>query len=272
MGDSTGIEWTDATWNPVRGCSRVSEGCRNCYAERIATRFGGEGMPYEGLTRNGRWTGVVRVIESVMDQPLRWRRPRRIFVNSMSDLFHEQLPFAVVRRVWGVMARAPHHTFQILTKRPERMSEWVKDLAQEFGVLPHVWLGTSIEDQRSADLRLPWLHRTRAAVRFVSAEPLLERMDILGHLLGGAGPIRRAPDMPRAPSGGHPGIHWLIAGSESGPGARPVALQALRDLRDQCGDACVAYFVKQLPIAGRTTTDLSRFPSDLRQRQFPGGA
>src|SRR5689334_413781 len=127
MGDGTGIEWTDATWNPIRGCSRVSEGCRNCYAERVASRFSGPGMPYEGLAKDGKWTGAVKLVQEHLEDPLRWKRPRRIFVNSMSDLFHESLKDHEIGAVFSVIeaARNRGHVFQVLTKRPERMQAWV---------------------------------------------------------------------------------------------------------------------------------------------------
>ncbi|MBY6277267.1 DUF5131 family protein [Symbiobacterium thermophilum] len=140
MGDRTRIEWTDATWNPIRGCSRVSEGCRNCYAERMAARFSGPGRPYEDLVRRTphgpRWTGEVRLVEELLDAPLHWRRPRRIFVNSMSDLFHEAVPDEWIDKVFAVMALAEHHTFQVLTKRPERMLRYLTDLPKRAANTP----------------------------------------------------------------------------------------------------------------------------------------
>jgi protein gp37 len=217
MSPST-IEWTDVTWNPVRGCSRVSEGCRNCYAERQAARFGaplvrdatGEpsgGGPFEGFVRDGKWTGRVELVLAKLLEPLSWRKPRRVFVNSMSDLFHEALPFESIDRVFAVMALAQQHTFQVLTKRPERMREYLNgpmsadryvamlgfvaetkpnaDMA-DFGLrieagkllIPNVWLGVSVEDQATADARIPVLLDTPAAVRFVSAEPLLGQLKL----------------------------------------------------------------------------------------------
>ncbi len=126
MGQKTGIEWTESTWNPIRGCSRVSEGCRNCYAETVANRFKGPGEPYEGLiAKGGQWNGKVKLVEHKMDEPLRWAKPRMIFVNSMSDLFHPDVPDRVIADVFRVMAQAKHHTFQILTKRPERMKQFL---------------------------------------------------------------------------------------------------------------------------------------------------
>jgi protein gp37 len=217
-----GITWTDATWNPIRGCSRVSAGCRNCYAERTASRFSGPGQPYEGLVRiaNGhpQWTGEVRVMEERMLDPLRWRRPRRIFVNSMSDLFHENVADETIDRIFAVMALAPQHAFQVLTKRPARMLAYLDDerrlaIADAAGdwdaldpqdekllaraiarhddprrdrngyihldwPLKNVWLGVSVENQAAADERIPLLLQTPAAVRWISAEPLLGSIDL----------------------------------------------------------------------------------------------
>lgn len=220
MGDNSKIEWCDATWNPVRGCSRVSSGCTRCYAETVAARFSGPGLAYEGLARRtasgeARWTGEVRVVPEHLDDPLRWKRPRRIFVNSMSDLFHERLTNQQIAVVFGVMAAAKHHTFQVLTKRPARMRDWfewanaqrryggaesdpgevMQCIAIDSGIkfksleevpwpLPNVWLGVSVENQPAADERVPLLLQTPAAVRFLSCEPLLGVVDIstwLGH-------------------------------------------------------------------------------------------
>lgn len=229
MAGRSRIEWTDSSWNPVRGCSRVSEGCRHCYAEPISARFSGPGLPFEGLativtrpngSKEARWTGKVRAAsDEVLLQPLRWKRPRKIFVNSMSDLFHENLPDEVIDRVFAVMALCPQHTFQILTKRPERMRNYLQapgvvrrvyELACDLvlahnlqvvliapGVdtrhappgqrveldrwpLPNGWLGVSIEDQVTADTRTPYLLDTPAAVRFLSCEPLLGPIDVDG--------------------------------------------------------------------------------------------
>ena len=234
MGDHTGIEWTDATWNPIRGCSRVSEGCRHCYAERVAARFSGPGLPYEGLAvmRDGepRWTGKTQMIWKHLEDPLRWRRPRRIFVNSMSDLFHEDLAPDWIGRIFAIMAAAPQHTFQILTKRPRRMHGFVAGPSSDPKAanigwpLPNVWLGVSAENQATADERIPLLLETPAAVRFVSAEPLLGAIDLDVH---------------------GPELDWLIVGGESGPGARPMQPEWARSLRDQCVDAGVAFFFKQ---------------------------
>lgn len=237
MGDKTGIEWTDATWNPIRGCSRVSEGCRNCYAERVAARFSGPGQPYEGLAvmKNGdpRWTGIVRLIEDRLPDPLKWKKSRRIFVNSMSDLFHENVQDSWIRLIVRIMQDASQHIFQILTKRPERMAKW-----SCFGhdSLKHVWLGVSVEDQATADERIPLLLETPAAVRWVSAEPLL-------------GPVDFQRFQEHLPPAVHLGwlddIDWLVCGGESGPGARPMHPDWARSARDQCVAAGVPFFFKQ---------------------------
>lgn len=278
MGDKTGIEWTDATWNPVRGCSRVSEGCRHCYAEQIAARFSGPGQPYEGLAdrakSGSKWTGKVRLIEEALDQPLRWRRPRRIFVNSMSDLFHENLPDEAIDRVFAVMALAPQHTFQVLTKRPDRMLEWslrnatggrIFHLAGELGKpqsgawpRPNIWLGVSVEDQRAADERIPLLLQTPAAKRFLSCEPLLGPVDLsrCGKHYTGSGPLHLWKTDLEGNGGWRqqhgaktgedpPEIDWVIAGGESRSGARPMHPDWARSLRDQCAAAGVPFFFKQ---------------------------
>jgi protein gp37 len=250
MSTTTGIEWTEATWNPVRGCSKVSEGCRYCYAMSVAARFSGPGQPYEGLaTRSpARWTGKVMLVEKHLGDPLRWARPRLIFVNSMSDLFHEDIPDEWIDRIFGVMAAAARHTFQVLTKRPARMKAYMTALARDYDRLeagarsvghtlrfqgiplvrwpiPNVWLGTSVESQDVAADRIPHLFRLPAAVRFLSCEPLIGPLD-LGASLGY--------------------VDWVIAGGESGPKARPCHEAWLRSLRDQCVSAGTPYFLKQL--------------------------
>lgn len=304
MGDRSQIEWTDATWNPTRGCSKVSEGCRNCYAMRQAIRQSGPGGAYEGLVHNvpgkgPQWTGKVAIVEGLFDEPLRWRKPRRIFVDSMSDLFHPDVPPRVIARLWATMDLARRHTFQILTKRPERAAEIIPTLAPyhtsrdgRSWPLPNVWLGTSVEDQAAADERIPHLLRAPAAVRFLSCEPLL-------------GPVRIGPPALNRwctecgkHHAGEGGIHWVIAGGESGPGARRCELAWLRDLRDQCRAAATAFFLKQvgarplapsedwvgrkirmdveglservaLRLADRKGGEPEEWPEDLRVREFP---
>ncbi len=302
----TTIQWTDFTWNPVRGCSVVSPGCTNCYAMKQAHRFS-TGW-YAGLTKLTNcgpvWTGDVRLVPEKLDEPLRWRKPRRIFVNSMSDLFHEKVPDEFILAVLGVAALAPQHTFQILTKRPERMREVIgcftglEDAAvkacvgnalNRIGVrsvchvdwtwpIRNVWLGTSCEDQARADERIPLLLQTPAAVRFLSVEPLLGPV-VLWRLKNDPtlGANARGPD-------------WVIVGGESGPGARPCDVAWIRSLVEQCKAAMVPVFCKQLgsfPCAYREVGtakggclvpielrhrkggDPTEWPTDLRVREFP---
>lgn len=219
------IEWTESTWNPIAGCTMVSPGCTNCYAMRLAARLEAMGnVKYRGTTRRtgGRavWSGRLNLDERTLQAPLGWSRPQRIFVNSMSDLFHEDVPAVFVRQVWDVMARANWHTFQILTKRPGRMREVLT--RDGFEVLPNVWLGTSVEN---ADYvwRLNDLRRVPAWIRFVSFEPLL-------------GPVG-AVDLTD--------IHWAIVGGESGPRARPMDRAWVDDIYRACREHGVAFFFKQ---------------------------
>jgi protein gp37 len=212
VSDGSSIEWTDATWNPVRGCTKISPGCKNCYAERFSERFRGvEGHPFEqGFD--------LRLVPSFLELPLRWRTPRRIFVNSMSDLFHEDVPYDFIARVFDVIRRTPRHQFQILTKRAERMAA----LTSTLQVPTNTWLGVSVESAEYTS-RIDALRSTDATIRFLSVEPLL-------------GPI---PHLPLD------GIHWVIAGGESGPHARPMEPDWVRSIRDQCVGAGVPFFFKQ---------------------------
>lgn len=319
----TTISWTDDTWNVSDGCSLVSEGCRNCYAMRMASRFSAPGKPYHGVVNeHGKWNGVVRFRPDRLLVPVGLRKPRRIFVNSMSDLFHEGLTNEQIAAVFGVMATCPRHTFQVLTKRPERRFEWFKwvdqrareeaicdpdspwwrvlvclaEMCREMGAplrlaprphptqsfiqfdaphgargrrlmqggggatwpLANVWQGTSCEDQDTANGRIPWLLQTPAAVRFLSMEPLLGHVDI-GALNDGSWHDREGADAYNALSGlaywrngdtgigGGPRVDLVIAGCESGPGARGVDISALRHLRNECQAYGVPFFLKQAP-------------------------
>lgn len=240
---STGIEWTDETWNPVTGCTKVSPGCDHCYAERITNRFGGPGA-----------FDTVVLHPERLDRPLHWRTPRRVFVNSMSDLFHDAVPDEFIAQVFEVMAMAGDehgHTFQVLTKRPGRMASWMRrhlgeDQNWARNAPSNVWLGTSIETQKWVDVRLPKLLETPAAMRFLSCEPLLGPLDLSGWL-----------DKPWCPTHDFPGgfciedcgdrrrLDWVIVGGESGPKARPMHPDWARSLRDQCVAAGVPFFFKQ---------------------------
>lgn len=212
MADNSAIEWTEATWNPVTGCSQVSPGCAHCYAKTFAERWRGvAGHPYEQGFE-------LRLWPQRLEQPLRWARPRMIFVNSMSDLFHEDIPEEYIEEVFDVMGRADRHTFQILTKRHERLAELGSSLPWH----SNVWIGVSVENRRFAH-RIDHLREVDAAVRFISAEPLLGPLDGL--------------DLS--------GIDWLIAGGESGPKHRPMQAEWVRDLRDRCAEEEVAFFFKQ---------------------------
>jgi protein gp37 len=209
---TTSIEWTDATWNPLTGCTKISPGCQHCYAERMAKRLEAMGNPNYA---NG---FKLTLHEHMLDVPLRWRKPRSVFVNSMSDLFHKDVPEEYIQQVFDVMRRASWHTFQVLTKRSDRLAE----LAPRIEWPANVWMGVSVERADYA-YRINDLRNTGAHVRFLSVEPLI-------------GPL---PDLDLT------GIHWMIVGGESGPGARPVREEWVADLRDQCQAAAVAFFFKQ---------------------------
>lgn len=222
----TSIEWTEKTWNPTKGCSKVSPGCTNCYAIRMAMRLQAMGQPsYQGLTRKSgsryQWTGKVSLAPETLTMPLRWKKPSMIFVNSMSDLFHENIPVAFLKSIWDVMAKADHHQFQILTKRPERMKELLQDTSL-FPSLPNVWLGVSIEDANYL-YRLDILKNTPAYIRFASLEPLL-------------GPLTGI-DLKN--------IDWAIVGGESGPKSRSVKEEWVEEIERACRISGTFFFFKQ---------------------------
>jgi len=219
----TSIEWTDTTWNPVAGCTVLSPGCTNCYAMRMAARLESMGTrKYAGLTRKSggraKWTGRVRLDESALAAPANWRKPRMVFVNSMSDLFHDGVPDDFISRVWTTMAKARQHTFQILTKRPERMAK----LSRVLPLLPNVWLGTSVESAAYLS-RIDDLRRTKASVRFISFEPLITDV--------GRPNLRD--------------VHWAIVGGESGPGARIMEKVWVENIRLASSRDGAAFFFKQ---------------------------
>ena len=212
MSTRSGIEWTETTWNPVTGCTKISHGCKFCYADRMAKRLQAMGLD---KYRNG---FSVTVHPSTLKDPMKWRKPRLVFVNSMSDLFHEEVPIPFIKAVFNTMNQASHHTFQVLTKRPRRVLEIDGDLTWS----PNIWLGTSIESQRW-QFRLEQLRATGAWTKFLSLEPLL-------------GPL---PNIPIH------GIDWVIVGGESGPGARPMEADWVREIRDSCLQKHVPFFFKQ---------------------------
>lgn len=322
----TSIGWTRSddgtpgkTWNPTAGCSIVSPGCKNCYAMRMAKRLAMmKKKKYVGTTKQqgGRsvWTGKINLSPESLADPLGWKKPCRIFVNSMSDLFHKDIPDSFIDAVMGVIWAAQWHTFQVLTKRPERLSRYfadkekrirqiaasahamlserepekadivtVGDIEQDIAdgwPLRNLWLGTSVEDQQRADERIPWLLKTPAAVRFLSCEPLLGHIDIPSAIGCGSASEFDATEM--RPLG------WIIAGGESGPGARPVDVSWIRSIARQCELACIPVFVKQLgakpyriirvlngeretpiKLKSRKGEDMAEWPEDLRVQQFP---
>jgi protein gp37 len=256
MATNSKIEWTEATWNPVAGCTILSPGCTNCYAMRLAARLAVMGQEkYAGTTRQSggraKWNGVVKIDPSSLEIPRKWKRGRLIFVNSMSDLFHDGVPLAFIQKVFKVMEETPQHTYQVLTKRAERLEEVSKKLRWP----DNVWMGVSVE---SADylFRIDHLRRTKAKTKFLSLEPLLgplERMDLRG-------------------------IDWAIAGGESGPGARPMPQEWVRSIRDQCVAADVPFHFKQWggknkkktgrTLDGRTWDE---WPNSKRRRPRPSG-
>lgn len=244
------IEWTDRTWNPAVGCTAVSPGCDHCYAARDAAGRLSTNAAYQGLAvRDGdgiaAFVGEVRLLPDRLDQPTKWRQPGMVFVCSMADLFHPAVPDDYLERVWAVMAATPRHTYQVLTKRPQRAAAWLR--ARGGTPLPNVWLGTSIESNRYA-WRADQLRAARAAIRFLSVEPMLEPVDQV--------------DLT--------GIDWVIIGGESGHQARTMPLDAAVALVAECDAAGVAVFVKQLGIAhGRDHHELPTFPAALRRRTWP---
>lgn len=282
MADHTAIEWTEATWNPITGCSVHSPGCTNCYAMKLAGTRLQHHWSRKGLTRDSKagpvWTGEVRFNEEWLTQPLTWKRPRMIFVCAHGDLFHESVPDEWIDRVFAVMALAPQHTFQVLTKRSERMRDYIGaqvygersvgseirhlqrggfneylDLIEQRKPLPNVWLGVSVEEQARADERVPDLIATPAAVRWLSCEPLLGPAQLTN--IDCAKSSARGMYWVNALTGEHddmcrpcapvPKLDWVVVGGESGPDARPMHPDWARSLRDQCHAAGVPFFFKQ---------------------------
>ena len=240
MSANSKIEWTDATWNPTRGCTKISPGCQHCYAETWAERFRGvKGHPYE-------FGFDLRLVPHLLLEPFRWATAKMVFVNSMSDLFHDDIPDEYIVEVGRVMEVANWHTYQVLTKRADRMSDLLRSKLSFAARLPHVWWGVSVENRKHGLPRIDALRKAPAVVRFLSCEPLLEDLGAI--------------DLSE--------IHWVIAGGESGPGARPMDISWVRSLRDQCMEQRVAFFFKQWggvrksetgrELEGRTWDDFPR--------------
>lgn len=299
----TTIEWTEQTWNPTTGCDRISPGCDNCYALTMAKRLKGMGSAKYQTDGDPRTSGPgfgLTGHPDTLGEPLRWKKPRRVFVNSMSDLFHARVTTGLITDVWKIMAATPQHTYQILTKRASRLAPVLAKVHAELGLtdpLPNVWLGVSVENQKYADLRIPALLAAPAAVRFLSCEPLLGPVDLFpgdhaGHESDYDGDLiclDCSTDQEhvswRAVNRTALGIDWLIVGGESGPGARPMDLAWARQLVEQGRDAGAAVFVKQLgsvwardmtysgiTIARHGDTkggDPAYWPADLRVREYP---
>ena len=289
----TKIPWTEATWNPVVGCTKIAVGCKNCYAERMAKRF----WKQWGLLAPPHHFGVKWFPER-LDIPLHWRKPRKIFVCSMGDLFHEAVPFEFIDKVMAVITACPQHTFQILTKRPERMLEYyqsyeIRTLAQpkDFMPLPNLWRGTSISTQADADKNIPILLQIPAGVLFVSFEPMLERVDLMDvhPKIGLSQDVltdfsedtkkfnKDYAKHLKSPLVDDPRLDWVIIGCESGPKARLCSIEDIRDAVRQCKEAGVPVFVKQIPIGVSTgylgATKCSKkpeeWPEDLRIQEYP---
>jgi protein gp37 len=272
MGDKSKIEWCDATWNVVTGCSPVSEGCKHCYARRNWARLSANPK----TVYFGRNFSDVRCHPEKLKLPLQWKKkPRRIFVNSMSDLFHPDVSDDFIYATWLTMAITPQHTYLILTKRPERMrailQSWI-DYRATFREgatgesLPNVWLGVTAENQKAADERIPVLLKTPAAHRFVSIEPMLGPIDLsdLAFWVDESGKIGASDGRDNDV---FPDIHCVIVGCESGPNRRTMNLDWARSVKDQCHDARVPFFMKQLSVNGKVENDIELFPDDLRLRE-----
>lgn len=257
MAANSKIEWTDASWSPIRGCSRISRGCEHCYAERMCARnlpgllSPTTGEPFARMTASGpQWTGKVELIESQLEIPLHWKKPRRIFVNSMSDTFHGNVSTPNLLDIWSVMRDAHWHTYMVLTKRADHAAIRLPFLVQRFGSLPQLWLGFSAEDQATFDARWKFARQWPVgSVLFVSLEPLLGPIVLPDEFLRYLRP-------------------WVILGGESGPGARPMPSGIPRSVRDQCIEAGVPFFMKQLTDGDRKVP-FDQWPNDLKIREFP---
>jgi len=301
MSGTSRIEWTDATWSPVIGCSHAGVSCQNCYAERFAARLAAMGNPhYQQVITGGRWNGRTALVESALDWPLHRHKPKRIFICSMGDLFHEPVPDEWIDRVIAIIALCPQHEFVLLTKRVERMHDYICDRVdraqmttqQHLWPLPNLTIGTSAGTQAELDDRVPLVLATPAARRIVSLEPLLEAVDLRRHIGGSDGDIdenrpggsccrcgceweadgRLNRDVAhQCPEGFGPRLNGVICGPETGPGRRPCDPAWIRAVVEQCRDAGVAVFVKAFPMPGnRISKDPAEWPEWARVREWPG--
>lgn len=284
MSDKSKIQWTDATWNPVVGCSKVSAGCANCYAETAAASGRLQQFEkYKKVITGKKWNGTAWLDEKTLQKPLHWRDPKMIFVNSMGDLFHPQVPVERIQSVREVIDKCPQHIFQILTKRPENIKEYTIRFG-DFG--PNVWLGVTAENQEMADKRIPVLLSIPAAVRFVSIEPMLGDIKIERFLPHYASSVARKEII------GGSDLDWVIVGCETGSGARRCYLRDVKHVVDQCRDSEPPVFVKQVPVPAkacrmtpepplyawdemigqfgwRVSDVMAEWPEALRRREFP---
>lgn len=273
----TKIPWTQETWNPVVGCTKIAAGCKNCYAEQMARRLRAIGYKQyaDVIGPYGQWTGRLGYDENALEQPFHWKKPRKIFICSMGDLFHEKVPFEFIQEVFDIIKQCPHHIFQILTKRPLRMAQYITAW-EDYPYPPNLWLGTSISTQDDADKNIPILFQIPAAVRFISLEPLLPgRLQLYPCYL----PIYEHTGKPChiEKSGYHRTqqkclIDWVIIGCESGPKARLCSLDDIDFVIDQCRAAEVPIFLKQIPLNGRCEKDPKKWPSKYQSedlRQYP---
>lgn len=270
MADNTNIEWADASWSPVTGCTPISEGCQNCYAKRMAQRLRGRfGYPKDDPFK-------VTFHPDRLEQPLKWKKPRKVFVCSMGDLFHDDVPAytytgnqVTANHIFATAHKCPQHTFLILTKRPKNMKSfcmWWHN-GQKGHITPNIWLGVTAENQKQLNRRWPILAQTRAAKKFISGEPLLEPIDFhLGDLQSDV-IWRRA--FGASTYGNRILPDWGIIGCESGPKRRFAKLSWFRNVRDQFKGAGIPLFIKQIEINGKVSHDMSEWPEDLRIRQYP---
>ena len=303
----TKIQWTEKTWNPIIGCSKISPGCQNCYAEKMANRLlymfeaicGEDGQStwaeYSDVTAGGRWNGKTAFVSNALDKPLHWKKPSMIFICSIGNLFHESVPYRWIFGVFEIINQCRHHTFQVLTKRPERMQDFYKKhwpLISKDGNYPldNLWLGVTAENQEQADKRIPILLDIPAAVRFVSVEPMLEDINLGPYLYSDYEKASHDNQLIIPANGfNHKKLDWVIVGCESGPKRRPCPDHWVSSIVSQCDDSSVPVFVKQLALrrdkAGRNVTGLpglwdesdrlvvsknpEEWPDHLQVREFP---